>query len=261
MDERLDIEARRRYILDQLSRQGRVRVSDLSRMLSISEVTIRNDLKVLEISGRLERVPGGAVATLDHFLQGGYRQRKTKNAEQKKIIGDTLSEHVHDGEIIMINSGTTSLLAAIALKKHRNLNILTNSIAVALELGAHPTTRVILLGGKINAQYGFTFGSDTVTQLSRYKADKAILSVDGITIVNGLTTYHAEEAEINQAMMSRSDQVMIAADSSKLGRESFINFASLEGGQTLVTDAEADYSIVQELRAVGVTVLMSDDKR
>ncbi len=254
MDGHVPIDSRRRYILDQLSRRGRVRVRDLSRVLHVSEVTIRNDLKILEMSGRLERVSGGAVSLREHLLEGGLSHKKTHHAKQKQMIGEKLSQLIRDGETLMINSGSTSLQAALALRQKHNLNILTNSVTVAIELGLHPTIRVILLGGRVNAPYGFTFGSDTLAQLGQYKADKVILSVDGITEQSGLSTNHAEEAEVNRMMMHRSDQVFIVADSSKLGRDSFNHFTALKDGQQLVTDQEASPAVLQAIQEMGVQV-------
>ena len=153
--------------------------------------------------------------------------------------------------LIVLACNTAS---AIALRRLQRLNILTNSLAVAMELGDFPTFRVILLGGRINTQYAFTSGSDALAQLAQYKADKAILSVDGIDSA-GITTYHAEEAEINRAMISRSRQTIIVADSSKLGRESFNNICALQAIGCLVTNRDADPDTLRTVRASGVEVV------
>ncbi|NLO37355.1 MAG: DeoR/GlpR transcriptional regulator [Clostridiaceae bacterium] len=252
--EGLRIDDRRRVILEQLTRTGRVRVQELGRELGVSEVTIRHDLKILEENGLLERVPGGAVATVLHLAQGRYLQQKKTRTEAKQQVAAATAELIADGETLLINSGTTTLLTAIALRRRQRLNILTNSLAVAMELGDFPTFRVILLGGRINTQYAFTSGSDALAQLAQYKADKAILSVDGIDSA-GITTYHAEEAEINRAMISRSRQTIIVADSSKLGRESFNNICALQAIGCLVTNRDADPDTLRTVRASGVEVV------
>ena len=253
--EGLRIDARRQAIMDQLTRYGRIRVSELSQKMAVSEVTIRHDLTVMEQNGLLERVPGGAVASLLNLTQGHFQQRKTANADAKRSIAAAAASLVEDGETLLINSGTTTLITAMELRRRQRLNILTNSLAVAMELGACPTFRVILLGGKINTQYAFTYGSDALAQLSRYKADKALLSVDGIDCRVGITTYHAEEAEVNTAMIARSHQTIIVADSSKLGRESFNNFSPLRGIDCLVTNRDADEDQLRAIRACGVDVI------
>ncbi len=254
-EEGLRIDKRRQQIMETLARDGRVRVAELSKTLSVSEVTIRHDLKVLEQSGLLERVPGGAVAQVMNLAQGYYQQRKTPNVNAKKSVASAAAKLIQDGETLLINSGTTTLFTALELKRRQRLNILTNSLALAMELGDYPSFRVILLGGKINPQYAFTYGSDALMQLSKYKADKAILSVDGIDCQHGISTYHAEEAEINMAMIQRSHQTIIVADSSKLGRESFNNFSRLTGIDFLVTNRDADEDLLRAIRSCGVDVV------
>ncbi len=254
-EEGLRIDRRRQQILEKLTRDGRVRVSELSNTMAVSEVTIRHDLKVLENNGLLERVPGGAVAQVVSLSNGYYRQRKTSNINEKKRIAARAAGLIQDGETLLINSGTTSLLTAQELKRHQRLSILTNSLAIAMELGDYPSFRVILLGGEINTHYAFTHSSDALVQLSKYKADKAILSVDGVDSRHGISTYHAEEAEINGAMIQRSHQTIIVADSSKLGRESFNNFSRLNSVDFLVTNHDADEDQLRAIRACGVDVV------
>ena len=253
----LRIDVRRQKIVELLNQKGRIRVCDLSGMMHVSEVTIRNDLYVLAKSGILDRVPGGAVPL---HMQNAYQPRKTEHAEEKKNIAFATAELVHDGETLMINSGTTTHYTAIELRKRKNLNILTNSVAVAMELGSYPTFRVILLGGKINTEYAFTYGSDTLSQLSRYKADKAILAVDGVCCHAGLTTYHAEEAAINKAMIDRSLQTIIVADSSKLGRESFNNFSALSAAHCLVTNEDTKDELLLPICSCGMSVIKAKQR-
>lgn len=253
----LRIDTRRQRIIELVQRTGKVRVSDLSKDMQVSAVTIRNDLKILEINGQLERVPGGAIVSNSGISGGSLPLRKTDNAESKKKIAAAAVNLIQDGETLFINSGFTALFTAMELRRLKNINIVTNSVAVALELGSHPTFRVILLGGRINTQYAFIYGSDALAQLGRYKADKSILSVDGVCPDMGLTTYHAEEAEINRLMIQRASKTIIVADSSKLGRESFNNFSPLTGIEYLVTDNGADDDLLSRIRRCDVDIILA----
>jgi len=253
--ESLKIDARRKKILEMLDRDGQVKVTQLSEALGTTVVTIRSDLAALERDGYLERIPGGAIQTVKNFYNLEFQRRKQENMSYKKDIASTASNLVADGETLMINSGTTTYFTAIELKRRKNLNIVTNSILVAIELGAHPTFRVILLGGEINSQYSFTYGNDAMTQLKKYKADKAILSIDGIHSEVGLTTYHAEEAEINKLMMERSRQTIIVADKTKLGFESFSNIGSVSRAHMWITNKGIDEHMLKKIRALGVEII------
>jgi DeoR/GlpR family transcriptional regulator of sugar metabolism len=253
--EGLKIDVRRKKILEMLDRDGQVKVAQLSDALGTTVVTIRSDLAALERDGYLERIPGGAIQTVKNFYNLEFQRRKHENMSYKKAIASTASNLVADGETIMINSGTTTYFTAVELKRRKNLNIVTNSISVAIELDAHPTFRVILLGGEINSQYSFTYGNDAMTQLRKYKADKAILSVDGVHSEVGLTTYHAEEAEINKLMMERSRQTVIVADKTKLGFESFSNIGSVSRAHVWITNEGVDDHMLEKIRLHGTDII------
>ena len=143
------------------------------------------------------------------------------------------------------------------LKRHKNLNVVTNSISAAVELGDVPTFRIILLGGEINAQYSFTYGENVKEQLARFRADWAILSIDGVCPDAGLTTYHAEEGAVDRIMMERAKRAMIVADSSKLGHESFYRISGLDGGKCLITDDGAEPALAARMTEAGFDVRLA----
>ena len=250
----LKIDTRRKKILDLLRRDGQVRVTQLSDALGATVVTIRSDLDALEQDGYLERTQGGAIQTVKNYYNLEFQRRKQEHMEEKKAIAAAAAALVRDGDTLFINSGTTTYFTAIELKQRKNLNVVTNSISVALELGGLPTFRIILLGGDINAQYSFTYGEDAKDQISRYRANWAILSIDGVNPGTGITTYHAEESVIDRIMVERAQTPVIIADSTKLGRESFSLVSALTRGTVLITDRNADRSLTQQIHEVGVDV-------
>ena len=250
----LKIDVRRKKILEILRRDGQVRVAHLSETLGATVVTIRSDLDALEQDGYLERTQGGAIQTMKNYYNLEFQRRKQEHMENKKAIAAAAAGLVRDGDTLFINSGTTTYFAAVELKQRKNLNVVTNSISVAVELGGLPTFRVILLGGDISAQYSFTYGEDVKEQISRYRANWAILSVDGIQPGAGITTYHAEESAIDRIMMERAQTPIIVADSSKLGRESFSRISALTAQTILITDQNANPDITAQIRADGVDV-------
>jgi DeoR/GlpR family transcriptional regulator of sugar metabolism len=251
----LKIDIRRKRILEILNRDGQVRVAELAKDLGATAVTIRSDLTALKRDGYLERTAGGAIQTVKNFYNMEFLQRSQENAWEKKQIARAAASMIQDGETLFINSGTTSYFTAAALRQYKNINVVTNSIMVAMELGHIPTFRIILLGGQINTQYSFTYGSNCLEQLKQYKAAKTILSMDGVSINAGLTTYHAEEAEINRAMMARSRETIVVADHSKIDYESFSQVAPLSAAACLITDKTDDLlPLLEKIAATGVIV-------
>jgi DeoR/GlpR family transcriptional regulator of sugar metabolism len=176
---------------------------------------------------------------------------------EKKRIASAVASIIEDGETVIINSGTTTFYIACELKSRRNLNIVTNSVSIAMELGQQPNINIILLGGSINTQYSFTYGDDTISQLKRYKADKLILSIDGISAGAGLTTYHFQESEVNKVMIERANNTIAAADYSKIGRESFLHVAPVDMIDYLVTNDSANRQELDKIEAKGVEIKLA----
>ena len=250
---KLKIEIRRSKILKQLDLTGKVSVTDLSDLLGVTPVTVRSDLTELEQEGKLLRVQGGAIQV--PLMGEGVHGVQVAYADRKQAIGEAVAKLVHDGDTLFINSGTTCEQIAVALRVRKNLNIVTNALKVALELGNVPSFRVVLVGGEINAQYGFTHGGDAQEQLNRYRADWSILAVDGISARGGITTHHAEEALIDRIMSAGSKRTLIVADGSKIGRPGFSRVRECGPGLTLVTDSSADSEALARLTEQGIELV------
>lgn len=256
-DSKLKIDIRRKRILEQLRLEGKVTVNALCESLGVTPVTIRNDLTMLEQEGCLMRVQGGAVLIPGATDPGISGLGDVANALQKRAIGREVAHMVRDGDTLFINSGTTSELVAGELSIRRNLNIVTNSLNVATRLGTVPSFRVLLTGGEINALYGFTHGGDAQEQLSKYQADWAILSVDGISAKGGVTTHHAEEAVIDRMMAAGAKKPLIVADGSKIGRAGFSRVCECGPGLILVTNPPVDPEILAQLADCGLQICLT----
>ena len=213
---RSKIDLRRNKILEILHKEKKVYIAELSITLGASLVTIRSDLDVLEDEGKLIRMAGGAVLPSN---ESDSLRHSIVNYEQKHEIAEKVAQMIQDGDTLFINSGTTTLLVAEALKFKKNLSVVTNSLSVASALDS--SFRVILLGGLINTQYNFTYGAGTQEFLNRFSADWTILSVDGVSDQGEISTCHAEEAIIDRLMIARAKKVLIVADETKIGRTGF----------------------------------------
>lgn len=251
----LKIDIRRNKILDKLRRDGKVYVSELSELLGATPVTIRTDLAALENEGHLIRMSGGAVpAQASNDALGELAANIKTNYEEKRAIALSVAKFLNDGDTLFINSGSTTRIIAEELKLRKNLNIVTNSLAVATVLGDVPSFGVILLGGEINAQYGFTYGGDAQEQLGKYQADWAILSVDSICAQSGITTFHAEEAIIDRLMIGCAKKTLIAADHTKIGKAGFSRVCECKAPIQLITNVNAPENDLNDIAETGVAV-------
>lgn len=250
------IDIRRKKILELLRMEGKLSVTEIARVLNVTPMTIRTDLSILEQEGQLMRVQGGAVQVpnMVSTLTVDQGRAVASNAEQKLAIGTAVAKMVRDGDTLFINSGTTCEYIAGALSSRVNLNIVTNSLKVATRLGTVPSFRVLLIGGEINSQYGFTYGGDAQEQLGKYQADWALLSVDGVSATGGVTTHHAEEAIIDRLMIAAARQKVIVADAGKIGRAGFSRVCECTGELMLVTNDGGNKAAVAGLQECGMKI-------
>ena len=249
------LDQRRADIIELIRKNGSVRVSEISRLYSVSEVTVRSDLEYLESQGQLSRVHGGAVGTGKLYANMDLSERYMTNAASKRELADLAADLIENNDTIMMNAGTTIAYVLHAIQGKKNISIVTNSIQNALEISSHPEVNVILLGGEIDAKYQFTYGNDTLSQLERYHANKCIISVDGINVRDGLTLYYSNESGIVRKMIGASDRVIVVADSSKLGRSAFSRVAALSDVDVLVTNKKRGSEEIAALREMGSEII------
>ena len=247
-------EKRREEIVSLINKQGRVSVSELCKSYGISEVTIRSDLEILEGMGKLSRIHGGAVAQNKLYLDMDLSERYKTNADKKRSLAAKLAQYIYDNDTIIMNAGTTLLYVLRAIKDKNNISIVTNSISNATEASLYSGFNVTLLGGAIEGRYSFTYGPDSVAQLSKYHATKCILSVDGITADYGVSLYYSSESDLVKKMMESSIQVFVAADSSKFGKNAFANVSSLERVDMIFTNKHNNPEF-DKIKALGVTIV------
>lgn len=251
----MNAEERKQKILELLNTDGGVRVTVLSKLFNISEVTIRSDLADMEYKGLLTRVHGGAVSSYKPYYSMNLNQRLSTNQQEKIVIAKKIAAMIENNDTVMFNSGTTTLLVFRSLPQNLNLNIVTNSIAIALEASEIPNFNIILLGGETNSKYQFTFGTDSCAQLRNYHADKLVLSVDGIDMKTGLSTYYDKEAEIDRIMLQQSNTKIVAADFSKFNRSAFTKIAEINVADYIVTNNDIPEKLKKNMKKKNVVIM------
>ena len=249
----IGVDQRREEIMELVRSRGSVRVAEISKLYNVSEVTVRSDLEYLEAQGVLSRIHGGAVGTGKHYINMDMSERYMSNSASKKALAAKVADLVDHNDTIFMNAGTTLTYVLHAIRGKRNISIVTNSIQNAVEASTYPGFNVILLGGEIDEKYQFTYGNDTLSQLDKYHATKCILSVDGIHERDGLTLYYSNESGIVRKMIACADRTIVAADSSKLGKNTFSRVADIEDMDVLVTNT-ASHELLDFLREKGISI-------
>ena len=246
----LELNERERVILDRLSADGSVTVTNLARDLELSEVTIRGDLKVLEEKGWINRTRGGAAAALHRDIL----ERQRVFPERKNAIARAAADLVRDGDVIMIEAGTTTALIARYLAGKRDVHIVTNSTLVFSYARMNPSLQITMTGGEFRRATESLVGPIALDTIARLNVRLAFVGTDGFTLERGMTTHLMEGAEIVKAMKAHAQTTVLTADSSKYGRIGFSNVLPLSTMDLILTDGDLDDQAEAELRESGITI-------
>lgn len=251
--------AHERYeiILELLHRNKVVKAAELAERFKVSIETIRRDLEYLEKQGNLQRVYGGAALNKHTGVEIEYSFRETRNPDEKKEIGKKAAELIENGDTVILDLGTTCLEVARNLRNRDNITIITNSIKIATELVDASGIRVFLMGGLVRGKELATSGFLTESCLKHFNVDKAIISVGGITIDNGITDYHVEEAQARKVMVDAAEQVIAVTDYSKFGSRAFVKVCDLNSIDTIVTDWQTPQGIIKNYENEGMNMIVA----
>jgi DeoR family transcriptional regulator, aga operon transcriptional repressor len=241
-------EERRRAILDLLNHQGRVLVTELAEKFETSQVTIRKDLEILHAHGMVHRTHGGALPSRDGALEDPTLREKEKLHRQEKLrIAENAMSQVKEGQVLILDSGTTTTAIARALRNFQNLTIITNAVNIAAEL-AGTAVEVILTGGTLRKNSFSLVGPIAEETLRRLNADMLFLGVDGFDVHYGLSTPNLLEAKVNRVMVEVAKKTVAVCDSSKFGRRSLSLIAPPSALQAVITDRGAPKSDLRALK-------------
>ena len=255
---RLLVEERRRLIVELVERAGRATVEELAARFKISPVTIRADLEALARNAAIVRSHGGALPAPAHAVDTPLSIKETRHHAQKRLIGQAAARLVEDGQTIILDSGSTTIEIARALRQRKwsELTVITNGLHIALELGAVSAIRVMMLGGLLRASSQSLVGSGAEQMLAQLSADRLFLGVDGIDPEIGVTTPDPQEATLNALMIRVSREVVGVFDSSKFGQRSLSVIAPLSGLHKVISDTAAAPEYVEALESAGVGVTL-----
>lgn len=243
---------RQSKILQMLGRNDQTSVIDLADRLKVSSVTIRQDLNFLEKEGLLKRIHGGAVLKDADDIAN----RLGINYDKKLRIARKVAAYVHDGDTLLIESGSVnSLLARELIKK--NVTIITTNVYIARQFRRHEQARIILLGGLYQHESESLVGKITKACIDQINYDKAFIGIDGYTSRTGFTLRDLFRAEISSYIIRKAKEVFIVSDSSKFGRSELTSICSTCEIHHIATDDELDPLFIDEFRQAGIDLILA----
>jgi DeoR/GlpR family transcriptional regulator of sugar metabolism len=239
---------RQAVILEEVRRSGGVRVSDLTELLRVSDMTIRRDLDVLSESGLVEKVYGGATAVGERSaLEPGFEAKSFREQAEKEAIAELAATLVRPGSAIGLNAGTTTWTLARRLGEVPNLTVVTNSIQVAGVF--HQQDRgdqTVVLTGGLRTPSDALVGPVAIGSIRSLNLDMVFMGVHGMDPRRGFSTPNLMEAEANRALTEAARRVVVVADHTKWGVIGLCSILALDQADVLVTDA----GLAEDARAV-----------
>jgi DeoR family transcriptional regulator of aga operon len=247
-------EERRREILERLQTDGRVLVRDLAKHFKTSLITIRKDLESLHHDGQLERTHGGALPMKTGAMKDRTLHEKEGLHRQDKMrIAAGAVRMIRQGQVIILDSGTTTTAIARACRHFKSLTIITNATNIAAEMADTPV-EVILTGGVLRKNSFSLVGPLAEESLKKLSADLLFLAVDGFDVRYGLTTPNLLEARVNRAMAESARRTVVVCDSSKFGRRSLSLILPTSAVHETITDKNISKHDLKALRDADVRV-------
>ena len=227
---------RREKILELIREDGHAKVIDLSQIFKVTEVTIRHDLERLEKDGHIIREHGGAYLTDVDLNVRNFKLQHRENLKEKIAIAQKTVEFIHEGDTIILDSGSTTTEIAKVIGGYKNLTVITNALNIALILGAQPGISINVTGGEFKAPTLSLTGQKAADFFQNIHVDRLFLATAGITLKSGLTYPGISDIVVKRAMIDSADEIYLVADSSKIGKSSFASLGALSLIDYLITD-------------------------
>ena len=246
-------EQRKQYILNILRRDGQVIAKTVSQELGLSEDTIRRDLRELAREGLLQRVHGGALPASPAIAN--FAGREEILVESKVAIGRAAAQLIKDGQVVILDGGTTSVQVARHLPANLQATIVTHSAKIAIELLDYPGVEVILIGGRLFKHSIVSVGAAAIEAIKHIHADMYFMGVTGVHPEAGLSTGDLEEAYVKQALCRQSAETFVLASQEKLGAASQYVITWLSDVSGLIVEDSVPDEVLLPFTALGLTIV------
>ena len=251
-------ESRQKRIIELLQRDGHVRVPELSKLLNVSEITIRRDLSMLEKKSLLERTHGGAISTRQIHHEVNYSNRLDFELENKDIIAKTAAGLIDDGDTVFINGGSTTFHVFRYINR-KNVKIVTTNAGCIGQINEDQGIELTLAGGLYSPRSNTFSGIFTNEILNRINANKAILGVHGISCRFGLTTPIQQSCEATKIMINRTKgEIIVVVDHRKIGLVSDYVTSPVNRITTLITDYFPTKEYIKDFEDLGIRVIQTN---
>ena len=257
---------RAKEILRLLLNHGKTSVEELTELFATSPASVRRDLVRLEERGLVHRThggvllaeQGGAQAIYEPFrFDASFRVREERFAQEKRRIALAAAGMVQESETVGFTAGTTTTQVARSLRARHGLHIITNAVNIGMELSSSNGLDTTITGGCMRWPGAFSLiGPTAIESLNGVVMDRVFIGVCGVDADRGATTIEADEAAVFRAMTRRAKQVVVVADSSKVGMVSPAVICPAGDIDVLITDDGISEEAAKAFTQCGVRVVL-----
>ena len=230
-------------------------VADLAREFQVTEETIRRDLEKLDNDGLARKTYGGAVKNENFNIDLPFNVRKQTNVESKQQIATLIAREINDGDYIMLDASTTALCVIKNILQKKNITLITNSIEILLELCNKPEWNILSTGGMLKEGGLSLVGYQAEKMITGFHVDMAICSCKGLDPLNGITDSNERDAEIKKAFFKAANRRVLAVDSSKFDRSSFVKVCAFNEVDLIVTEKRPSEAWAERLKQENIELI------
>ena len=253
---RLPVERRQR-ILALVAERGTISVSELAKILNVSEMTIRRDTRVLADEGRLLRHHGWVSAIRTTSYEPPYFLRRDEELPDKVCVGRQAALTVQPREMIFLDVGNTTLEMAKHLPEDQNITVVTSFIPIAVVLSQKRGIHVYLLGGTVRPNELSVIGPSVHEALQAFHVHRAFIGVGGITLGRGITDYTIDEVAVKRTVIQTAQHVVVLAHAAKFGRTAPIEVCPFSNVHEVITSEGAPPDMIAALESRGIQVVVA----
>jgi len=245
-------------IRQELLRADEVSIDELAGRFRVSGMTIRRDLELLESRGDVIRTHGGAALARRLTFEFSFREKQNRNNQQKSCIARQAAGHIEDGQVVILDTGTTTLEIARQVMGRRNVTVITTSLAIVSALQFAAGVRIVLLGGFLRGGSPDLHGPLTEQNVEMFRADIAFLGADAVDLDGNTYADDLQVVNLDRKMAANAARVIIVADSSKFGRNGMCRIFSPKDYDSVVSDAGLGKDVLRRLARRGVHVEIAE---
>lgn len=240
-----------------IRKNGSVSLDELCREFDVSKNTVRRDIAEIVEHTDIRKIYGG-VSVQRNTIPPPFAERSAVNRDVKERLGRCAAQLVKDGDIIYVDSGTTTCHLIDYLGDRENVTVVTHSLDVINRAVSYPGLNIIALSGTLNRKTLSFTGQSTIDVLRDLNISKAFMAANGISVKNGATQSTSIEFAIKKCVVNRSDSVYLMIERRKVGAVSLLTYCPLEEIDLIITEKKPEQSFCEEYAALGGRVVLAD---